>query len=211
MILRISLLLAACIPLTTGCSSRSTSTTPRTAVEQLLLSRAVDRSLAKFSLDEMQGKKVYLDFTNLAATDVEYVRVAVRARFAEAGATLAPAADQADYTAEIASGALALEYKSGLIGLPPIPVPQSPIPLPEVAFYKTVEQTGIFKLLIFVHQNGRFVWSRHFYAKADRDESFLLWWRFQQTDDVRAGWEEADLELDDEQDGLSRNTDATDY
>ncbi|KKK59768.1 hypothetical protein LCGC14_3031100, partial [marine sediment metagenome] len=37
-----------------GCASRTTSNTPRTAVEQLLLSRAVDLSLEKFDVPEVK-------------------------------------------------------------------------------------------------------------------------------------------------------------
>ena len=51
------------------------------------------------------------------------------------------------------------------------------------------------KLLIFVHQKGRFVACDQYFAKGDRDESFLLWHRFQRKDDVREGWERADVSL----------------
>ena len=46
--------LLACI----GCTSRTVSNTPRTAIEQLLLSGAVDRALAKFDVPELSGKKL---------------------------------------------------------------------------------------------------------------------------------------------------------
>jgi len=46
-----------------------------------------------------------------------------------------------------------------------------------------------------VHAKGKFVAANHYYAKADRDESFVLWWRFQREDHVREGWERADLKL----------------
>jgi len=182
-----------------GCSQRVTSTTPRTALEQLVLSGAVDRALERFKLPEIKGKKVHVDLTNLKAYDVEYVRVAVRARFARMGAVLTAKADDADYVAEVASGGLGIESKLSVIGLPSFPVPSSPIGTPEAPFHRTSEQTGIFKLLIFVHKKGEFVAADHYYAKCDRDESFLLWWRYQGTDNVREGWERADAKLQDSQ------------
>ena len=94
----------------------------------------------------------------------------------------------------MASGAMAMEYKTGIVGLPSLPVPQGGIPSPEVPLYRKTEQTGIVKLLIFIHEKGRFVASARFYAKSDRDESFFLWYRFQQQDNVREDWEEADAE-----------------
>jgi len=178
-----------------GCGARTVSNTPRTAVEQLLLSGAVDRALEKLDLPELSGRKVYLDFDNLKAYDVEYIKVAARARFAELGATLAAKADEADYVAEMASGGLGIEYKTSMVGLPAIPIPQAPVPMPELSASRNVEQTGILKLLIFVHAKGKFVAANHYYAKCDRDEGFILWWRYQRHDDIREGWEKADFRL----------------
>ena len=197
MIVKKLCLLLVASALTAGCASRKFSTTSRSAIEQLLLSGAVDRLLEKLDMPMLRGTKLFVDFANLEGTDVMYVKVALRARLAHQGATLVGAADKADYVMEVASGALATEHKSGLIGLPSIPVPQAGMPTPEVPFYKAVEQTAIVKLLIFVHKGGQFVAADQYYAKSDRDESFLLWYRFQRKDDVREGWERADMKLSD--------------
>jgi hypothetical protein len=176
-----------------GCSSRTFSTTSRTAIEQLLLTRVVDVAMVKFDMPELAGKKVFIDFTNLKCYEAEYVKVAVRNRIAQTGSILVPTAETAELTVEVAAGALALEYKQGVIGMPALPVPNSPVPMPAMPFYKTTEQTAIVKLLIFVHASGKFVASHMYYAKADRDESFLMQWRSSKTDDVRTGWEQTEL------------------
>ena len=178
-----------------GCATRSVSNTPRTAVEQLILSTAIDTALSKFQLPEVAGKKLYVDFTNLKGYDAEYVKVAVRARFAEIGATLADKPEQAEFIAEIASGCIGNEYKSFIMGIPALPIPGSAVPMPELALYRDVEQTGIVKFLIFVHANGNLVALDQYYARADRNESFLLWFRSQRKDQIRESWERADLEL----------------
>ena len=178
-----------------GCSSRVLTNTPRSAIEQMLLSGAVDKALAKFEHPGMAGRKVFVDFANLKAYDAEYIKVATRARFCELGAVLAEKPDDADLVAEVASGALGMEYKSSVVGLPALPVPNSPVPFPEAAAYRSTEQTGIIKLFIFLHEKGKFVAANHYYAKADRQERFILWWRSQRIDDVRTGWEQADLKL----------------
>jgi hypothetical protein len=188
---RFVLILAASV-LLTGCATRQISTTPRTAVEQLLLSAAVDHAMAKLDVPELRGRTVFLDLTNLATTDVDYVKVALRARLTEQGVRLTTS-DKADLTVEVASGALGMELKTNLIGLPAIPVPQAGLPFPEASLYKTVEQTAIVKLLVFVHEKGKFIASAQYYARSDRDESFILWWRFQRHDDIRSGWERADV------------------
>jgi len=178
-----------------GCTSRQMTNTSRSAIEQMLLSAAVDRAMTKLVLPEVSGKKVFVDTANLKAYDAEYIRTAVRARLAQQGAILVNAAAEADLTAEVASGAQGTEFKNSIIGFPALPVPNSPVPFPEAALYKSVEQTGIVKLLIFLHAKGKFISVNTYYAKADRQERFILWWRSQRIDDVRTGWEQADLKL----------------
>ena len=180
------------VTFTAGCGTRTFTNTDRAAIEQLLLSGAVDNALEKLDIPQLAGKKTYLDFTNLKSYDIEYVKAAVRARFAEIGAHLAEDAKQADYVVEISSGALGTEYKSSILGIPAIPVPGSPTPLPELALARSIEQTGIAKLLVLVHSNGKVVSTGHYYGKVERDESFILWFRFQPKDDIRTRWEAAD-------------------
>ncbi len=175
-----------------GCATRTVSNTPRTAIEQMLLSTAVDAALKKFELPQLKGKKAYIDLTNLSGDGAEYMKVAVRGRFAEIGVILTGTPDEAEFIAEVASGCLGTEFKSFIIGIPSIPVPGSPTPLPEASLFRKVEQTGIMKFLIFVHANGRFVALDQYYARTDRDESFILWHRSQQKDDIRESWEKAD-------------------
>ncbi len=74
-----------CIFCVIGCTSRAVSNTPRTAIEQLLLSTAVDKALSKVQVPEFAGEKAYLDFSNLRAYDAEYVESAFRACVAKNG------------------------------------------------------------------------------------------------------------------------------
>ncbi len=188
-------LTSALIVFIIGCTTRNFTNTPRTAIEQLLLSAAVDDAVQKINIPQITGQKTYLDFSNLKAYDAEYIRTAVACRFAQFGAVLVEKPENADYIAGIACGALGTEYKSSLIGIPSIPVPGSPTPLPELALARGIEQTGIAKLLLFVHSNGRAVVSAQYYGKAERDESFVLFFRFQKKDDIRSAWEKNDGKL----------------
>jgi len=191
--LRLIVVVSLCLGF--GCKSRVLTNTPRSAIEQLLLSGAVDRALDNFDLPNLAGWKVHVDFTNLKTFDVEYVRLATRVRVARLGATLVEKAEEADYTVEIACGGLGTEFKSSFVGLPPMPVPNSPVATPEAAVYRSGEQTGIVKLLIFVHQKGRLLSAAHYYAKCDRDESVLLWQNYQKSDNIREGWERSDQKI----------------
>ena len=119
----------------------------------------------------------------------------MRARFVEIGAHLTEDAEQADYVVEVSSGALGTEYKSSILGIPSIPVSNSSVQSPELALARGIEQTGIAKLLVLVHSNGELVRTGHYYGKVERDENFVLWFRWQSKDDIRKRWEAADKKL----------------
>ena len=175
-----------------GCSSRTVSNTPRTAIEQLLLSTAIDNALSKVQIAELKGKKAVVDFSNLQSYDAEYLKSAVRARIAENGSVIVEKREEADYLVEVSCGGLGNEYKDTIFGIPALPVPGSPMTLPELALWKTVEQDGISKLLITIYSEGKVVSTNHYYGKAERDETFFLWMRSQPKDDIRKAWEKAD-------------------
>lgn len=179
-----------------GCTTRAVSSTQRTAIEQLLLSTAVDKAFEKINLPELSDKKIYLDFSNLQSYDSDYVKSAFKARLAATGAVLTETPEQADFLVAVSSGALGSEYKDTLIGIPALPVPGSPMTLPELALWKTVEQDGIAKFLVVVYAEGKAVSQNYYYGKAERDEIFFLWMRSQLKDDIRKAWEKADRDLD---------------
>ena len=182
----------AVVMLLAGCTSRRVSHTPRSAIEQLLLSGAVDKAAIKLDLPGAAGKKVYTDFNNLNCYDKEYVRAAIRARVAGLGCILTAKPEDADWTIEVACGGLGTEFKESVIGLPALPVPNSPVGTPEAPAYRSEERTGIVKLLILVHAKGTPILVRHYYAKADREEGFALGMRFQPIDDIREGWDKSE-------------------
>jgi len=66
---------------------------------------------------------------------------------------------------------------------------------PELALARGIEQTGIAKLLVLVHSKGKAVSTSHYYGKVERDENFVLWFRWQSRDDIRKRWEAADEKL----------------
>ena len=178
-----------------GCATRVVSSTPRTAIEQLLLSTAVDTAIDKISLPELADKKIYPDFTNLQSYDSEYIKCAFKACISSDGATVLERPDGADYIIQVSCGALGNEYKDTLLGIPGLPVLGSPVTLPELALWKHVEQDGIAKFLVTVYSNGRAISKKHYYGKAERDESFFLWMRSQPKDDIRKAWEKSEKDI----------------
>jgi len=122
-----------------GCSYWDKISTPRTAMEQLLISTAADRALATINLP-IEGKDIFLDTQYLETVDKPYVVALLRERLGEK-ARLAASADKAQLILEVRSGSLAIDKSEFLLGFPAIPLPVpglASIPqTPEITIYKS--------------------------------------------------------------------------
>jgi hypothetical protein len=153
----------------TGCTTIQTTTPPRAATEQLLLSTSVDRALANADLTIFAGDKVYLDTTYFDSYDPKYATGAIRDTLSREGALLVDTAAASDVIIEARSGALSIDNSQTLFGIPGIgaPVPLAgTISLPEIAFYKAERQHAYtkFALLAFIRQSRA-----HLYSSGDLD------------------------------------------
>jgi hypothetical protein len=151
------MLLGWMLPLT-GCGTTRSTDTPRSATEQLLVSRAVDEAVAELDFTSLNGKPVYLDVTQLdVSADHKYLASSVRQALLAAGSLLQEERPKATYVVEVRSGALGTDRNSILVGIPqttvPIPslVPGQPAIIPEIPFAKYTDQTGVAKIAIFAY------------------------------------------------------------
>ncbi len=131
-----------------SCMTPELTKTGRSGVEQLLISTSADRATSGAQLPDFTGKKVMVDVSNLDATDKPYVVLATEAAVAKKGATIVAKAEEADFVVAIASGALATDQDSYLIGIPAIPIPipgAGTVSTPELALFKKQTQNGVAK------------------------------------------------------------------
>lgn len=139
--------------LLSGCADPKITSTGRNAIEQLLLTTAVDRSVSKLDFRMLAGEKVRIDYGNLAPqTEKNYVQAALEAHLSAAGAIIALKADEAKYVLRPVCAALATEDNRIMFGTPslPIPVPDVNLSLviPELPLYKRVNRYGVCKLSV---------------------------------------------------------------
>ncbi len=137
-----------------GCASARITDTSRTAVEQLLLSTAVDRAVEQMDFSELAGKKVFLDSTYLEGYDKGYTIGAVTEKLNEQGALLVGKKEDAKVIAALRSGAVAIDRREGLIGIPAVTLPiplAGPAETPEVALIKEISQQGVAKLAVHAY------------------------------------------------------------
>jgi len=140
--------------LLTGCTTAKTTTTTRSATEQLLLSTATDHALQATSLDMFAGRKVFLDATYFESYDAKYAVGAMRDALSRAGALLTDTATNSDLIIEARSGALAVDQLDTFVGVPGVtlPIPLSgPVKTPDVPFYKSEKQLAFAKFALLVH------------------------------------------------------------
>lgn len=151
---------AGLIALTAACSDVRQTQPERTATEQLLISAAVDKAVARFAMDLPPETRVFVDTQYFRSYDQGYAISAVRAFVLERGARLVPNRGKADMIVEVRSGALSINKREDLVGVPSIPLP---VPMvegfetPEIPLMKHDEQQGVAKIALTVYdaESGR--------------------------------------------------------
>lgn len=165
--------------LTTVCGGCGTTKSQR-ATEQLLISDAVDRSVASIDFRPLSGRKVYLDTTYVknpttymkfdTIVNADYVVSAVRQQMVTAGCLLEDNRDSAEFVAEMRIGGLATDAHDVVFGIPANNslssaaslVPSAPaLPsIPEISVARKNSQEAAAKIAIFAYhrETHRPVW-----------------------------------------------------
>lgn len=145
-----------------GCvNPQMVSRTPRTAVEQLLLTQAVPESLtnpAQQDLPLSAGATVKVDLTGLTA-DRAYIGAAIEGWLGGKGYEVRRTTDAATYRIHILVNAFGTEYGESFLGMPPIQSTFIPFALPEITVYRAQRQAGKvqYYMNIFEEQTGKLV------------------------------------------------------
>ncbi|HWD20548.1 MAG TPA: DUF6655 family protein [Verrucomicrobiae bacterium] len=159
-----ALLAASFMWLGTGCTTTKQTEPARAASEQLLLSTAADRALAKADFSDFAGQKIFLDNSNYESYDSKYVIGAIRDSLSRAGGLLVKTAAEADLIVEARSGGLSIDSSDSLLGIPasglPIPLAGA-VQIPELALYKSEKEFSIAKLALLAYTNKT---GAHFYS-----------------------------------------------
>jgi len=146
------------------CTTTKQSSPPRTATEELLISTAADRAAAKLALQIPKNAKVFVDASNFDGTDSKYAIGAIRGSLLQHGLVLADDKKTADVIIEIRAGALSIDQKQMLIGIPsftvPVPFASTGLTTPTIAFYETDTQKGVAKFAANAYNDKGFALSK---------------------------------------------------
>lgn len=162
----------------TGCTTTRTSDTARTAMEQLLISNAVDQSLDKFHFASLYGRKVFIEEKYLDCVDKGYLLGSIRERILVSGGSIVAKAEESDVTLEIRSGGLGTDNLEAYVGTPNISVPGiMPVELPEIKFWNRKSQMGTAKIGILAYETKtgmHFAHGGQALARSDDNKWFIL-------------------------------------
>jgi len=132
-----------------GCSSSRLTNTPRTGMEQLLISNAVDQVLDKVDFRQLNGANIFVQEKYLDSVDKGYIVGSVRQRVLQAGGRLVDKPEDSDIVMELRSGGVGTDNAETYIGFPGVALPgPMPVELPEVKFWNRTSQLGTAKLSI---------------------------------------------------------------
>jgi len=134
--------------LLTSCSTMHSATqSQKAAVEQLLISEAVLRSLPQDANDIIaipQGARVAIDTSGISADQI-FLQKTLAGWLGQQGYAIQKNEDKADYRISVIVRSLGTELGNSFFGMPPVTSQLIPFSLPELALYKAQYQTGYAK------------------------------------------------------------------
>lgn len=144
---------AALLLVLSGCADPKITNTGRNAIEQLLLTTAVDRSVSQLDFRMLAKDKVRFDYSLLATqVDKNYVQAALEASVSAAGAIIALKPEEAKFVLRPVCATLATEDNKIMLGTPqlPVPIPDMSLSLviPELPLFKRLNRIGVCKLQV---------------------------------------------------------------
>ena len=167
--------------LVTGCAlEQEVSRTPRTAVEQVLLTQAVEKALVNLSVQLPEGVNVDMDVTGLESDrsrldmtntgqgtinrpsrDILYIRDAVAAELGRRGYRVSAQGAESPYLVRVMAESFGTMQGNVFVGMPPVQSVLIPFSLPELTLYKRQSQSGYVRLHVDVYDNrtGEFLGS----------------------------------------------------
>jgi len=179
-------LIAVCFA---GCGTTKT----RQATQQLILSDAVDRSVASIDFTPLAGQKTYLDaryVKNVKGMDfvnADYIISSLRQQMAAARCLLQESPDDADIIVEARVGALGFDEHDVTFGLPASSAVSSAasvlanapsVPaIPEIALAKRYDESGTAKVAAFAYdrETREPVWQSGVrYSESTAKDSWVL-------------------------------------
>lgn len=156
--------------LLSGCAATREAGKPlRTAIQQLLLSQALQRTLQTISLPIPGDAAIIVEAVGLTrdyAADQEYARQVIALHLAKRGFRLAQKEEEAMYRINVVLQTFGSEQGVAFLGMPPVQSVLIPFSLPELALYKDSHEMGYVRWAFTISErvSGRVIYSGPWHA-----------------------------------------------
>jgi hypothetical protein len=134
-----------------GCAMTPTATA-RSAIEQRLLSRSLERAIAQIDVEPFKGKRVFLDLAALTA-DQTYARTYVASELRQRGVHVVSDASESEVRIQVVAPGLGVDQGETFFGVPATAVPLLSIPIPEIALFKWTRHRGLTEVKFYAYDS----------------------------------------------------------
>lgn len=201
------LVLIGMLGCTVSCAlPREITKTPRSAIEQLLLGEAINRSLRDIAIPVPQEAPLFMEVTGLQpamfapsfnapsvrtdvitpSLDLIFIKDLVAARLGSIGYRVLKNEEEAVYLVRVVVQSFGTNQSSSFFGLPPVQSVIIPFSLPQLTLYQCLSQNGFirYSLHVIERATGRLYYSTPWYHHATFHDQYtiLFFFTFRHTD-----------------------------
>lgn len=153
LLITIQSLIAILFFLSSCTSTRYVTQTKRSGIEQLLVTKAIDRAIAKIDNLHINGCRVFFEIASLAKDQEAYLKKALTHWFLENGAIVVDERNQADLIASVLVKCAGTDRFEAGLAIPSLPVPFTSILTPKINILTLIGKRGAMRWrLLFIHQ-----------------------------------------------------------
>ena len=146
------------LPRLWGCTTYRETEPAATATQQLLEAHAAEIAADKLAAALPVNQPVFIDASRFKGDNSDYALSAIRSACMKHGMILAADAKSAKVTVEVRLGALSIDQKDAVLGIPsmtlPVPGTLTAVPIPELAIYAEAHRTGKTEFSAFAYETA---------------------------------------------------------
>lgn len=171
-----------------GCTNLHTTSPPRSAQEELLISTAADRAAERLAAQLPSNISAFIDSSHFSVEDAPYAVAEIDDQLMRKGIHITDDRAHASTVIELRAGALSTEEQTTLVGLPPLTLPFFPVgnfvSIPGFELFRRQESAGVAKFAATVYdpKTGRLITSTSPQYGVVRESDYVLLFVFTWTD-----------------------------
>jgi len=133
---------------TAGCSYVLFTTHERTAIEQELVVRSIDRAIGSLNTNAITGHRAVFNLYGLTK-DVDFAKALLSDHLRARGIQLVEAWESPEVRLDVFASVMGIDQTESLLGIPALQVPVVSVPIPEIALFKWNQNRSHTELRLF--------------------------------------------------------------